>query len=504
MSEINHIDENGNNSPEPRKTMMTFDTVNFARLVINDLSKSRDGRSLLKKYKQSEVREIIEGYKLERNQEKLREISQLLFAKSPQYQRLIYHFSGMALFAHIIAPIKDIKKVSKNKVIKQYSDVGEMTKKMNLQHEMGKVLVTAFKEDAFFGYIHMDKKSFYIQQLDARMCKITHIEDGAFNYSIDMRVFMADETKLIGMADEIQSKFRQWKARLKDEPKLSQWVELDAKNTMCIKINETMFETFPPFAGTFDSIYDIEGFKRLRQDKEELGNYMLITQTVPLRPDSEHNNDFAIDDKMFRHFHNMAADTVPDNVGVITSPMKIEALKFDRDRVDSDGVAKAERDFWTGSGTSLFNADKSTSQGQLLSVKTDEQIVFRVLNQIQRWVNRFLQFHFSDLLFNVQILHATEFNRKELFAMYLEAGQYGYPVKNRAAAMIGLEPIEVMNMAYLENDLLKLHEEFIPLMSSHTMGAEGVGGIADKGGAPKKKPDEISDESARRQDKPSG
>src|SRR5690606_12203316 len=164
-------------------------------------------------------------------------------------------------------------------------------------------------------------------------------------------------------------------------------------------------------------------------------------------------------------------ETVADNVGVITSPMKVEALKFDRDRADSDGVAKAERDFWSGSGTSqlLFNADKNTSQGLLMSIKTDEEIVFRALTQIQRWINRYLRFQFGDLLFNVSILHATQFNKKELFDMYLQAGQYGYPVKNHAAAMIGLEPIEVMNMAYLENDLLKLHEEFIPLMSSHTL-----------------------------------
>jgi hypothetical protein len=142
-----------------------------------------------------------------------------------------------------------------------------------------------------------------------------------------------------------------------------------------------------------------------------------------------------------------------------------------------------------------------------MGIKTDEEIVFRVLGQIQRWLNRFLQFQFSDLMFNVQILHATHFNQKELFAMYLEAGQYGYPVKNRAAAMMGLEPIEVMNMAYLENDLLKLHEEFIPLQSSHTMvsgGEAGLGGglAGNKNGRPEKSPDKKADETTRADDKP--
>lgn len=491
-------------SLKPRQAAMVFDANTFARLVINDLSKNKDGRGILKKYKQSEVRDIIEGYKKEINQDKLREISQLLFAKSPQYQRLLHHFSNMALFAHVLLPIKDIRKLNKNKVEKQNSEIAELVKMMNLRHEMGKVMHVGFKEDAFYGYVHKDSKSFYIQQIDGRMCKITAVENGVYNYSIDMSVFEKDETKLVAMAQEVQLKYREWKI-LKDKSRnLSPWVELDARNTICIKVNEKIMEIFPPFAGSFDAIFDIEGFKRLRKDKEELGNYMLITQEIPMRKDSEHQNDFSIDDKMFKYFHNMAANTVPENVGVITSPMKIEPLKFERDRSDSDGVAKAERDFWSGSGTSqlLFNTDTNTSQGLLMSIKTDEQIVFGVLTQIQRWVNRYLGYQFKDLLFNVSILPVTEFNKKEMFSMYLEAAQYGYPTKNHAAAVLGLEPIEVMNMAYFENDILKLHEKFIPLMSSHTMGAEGAAGLGGTGGAPKKEPANVSDETARSQDKP--
>lgn len=484
-----------------RQNVMVFDRVAFSKLVINDLSKSQDGRSILKRYKQSEVREVIENYKRPINQDKLREISQLLYAKSPHYQRLISYFAGMALFSHIIAPIKDISKASKNKVLKQYIEIGELVNKMNLRHEMIKALKTAFREDVFYGYLHRDKKSFYIQQIDASICKITSIEDGIYNYSINMMYFYKDENRLLGFAQEIQEKYSQWKAIKVKNVKVSEWVELEAKNTICLKVNEEMLEVFPPFAGIFDAIYDIEGFKRLRKDKEELGNYMILTQELPIRKDSDNNNDFMIDRDMMMFFHNMASETVPDNVGVITSPMPIKEVKFDKERADSDGVAKAERDFWSGSGTSqlLFNADKSTSQGLLMSIKTDEEIVFGVLTQIERWLNRYLKFEFSDLMFNVSILHVTVFNRQEMYKMYVEAGTFGLPVKNHLCATIGLSPIETMNMAYLENDILELHTKFIPLISSHTMPAET---LIDGEGRPKKDSDEVSDETARSQDKP--
>lgn len=484
-----------------RKKVIVFDEskFNFAKLVINDLSSTGEGRSFLKKYKQSEVRDMIENFKNPKNQEKLREISIMLYAKSPQYKRLLRYFSGMALFSHVITPAKDIRRYSKNRVINQYTEIGELLKIINLKHEMSKVMTSAFIEDVFYGYIHKSKSDFYIQKLSADICKISHVEDGVYNFSIDMEYFRTNEKRLKGWANEVVEKYNAWKI-LKDKNRsLDNWVELDAKNTICIKINEEMLEIFPPFAGSFDSIFDIEGFKKLRKDREEIQNYMIVSQKLPMRTDSDNNNDFLIDEDMMMFFHNMASETVPDSVGVITSPMELEALKFDKDRVDSDGVAKATRDFWEGSGTSqlLFNSDKSTSAGLLNGIKADEEIVFDVLTQIERWLNRYLKFNFKELLFNVSILDVTYYNRKEMFDMYIQSGQYGFPVKNHISATIGFSPIETMNMAYLENDLLEMHEEFIPLKSSHTMSDSD-----ESAGRPEKEDDEKSDETLRGEDKP--
>lgn len=484
-----------------RKSVMMFDKMAFAKLVIGELSGSKEGRNLLKKYKQSEVREFVENYKLPKNQERLREISQLLFAKSPQYQRLLKYFAGMALFAHIITPIKDIRKANRSKVLKQYVEIGELLKLMNLRHEMTKVLNIAFREDVFYGYVHRDKKSFYIQHIDASICKITSVEDGVYNYSIDMVYFEKNESILSAWASEIQTKYWAWKALKNKNPRISPWVELDAKNTICIKINEDMLEAFPPFAGGFDAIFDVEGYKQLRKDKEELGNYMLLAQELPMRKDSENNNDFMIDRDMMMFFHNMASDTVPDNVGVVTSPMPITPITFDKDRADNDGVGKATRDLWVDWGVSqlLFSSDNSTSQGLLMSIKSDEEIVFNVLTQIERWLNRYLKAEFTDLMYNVNILHVTYFNREDMYKMYLEVGAMGVPVKSHLSATVGLDPIEVMNMSYLENDLLKMHEEWIPLQSAHTMGDEAS---TSQDGRPKKSPSKVSDETARAKDKP--
>jgi hypothetical protein len=484
-----------------RPNAMNFEKHDFARLIISDLSNTQSGRNFLKKYKQSEVRDVIENYKVEKNQEKLREISQLLWAKSPQYQRLIKYFSGMATFAHVITPIKELRKVNKSKALKQYVEIGELVKLMNLRHEMTKVLSVAFREDIFYGYIHKEKRSFYIQQMDSSICKASSVEDGVLNYSVDMTYFEKNEKTLSRWATEIQVKYREWKAIKNKNPKISKWVELDAENTICIKVNEDIIELFPPFAGSFDAIFDIEAFKELRKDKEELGNYMILTQKLPIRTDTDTNNDFLIDKDFMMFFHNQASDVVPENVGVITSPMEINPVKFEQDRADRDGVGKATRDFWDGSGTSqlLFSSDNTTSQGLLMSIKADEEIVFSLLTQIETWLNRYLKSQHADLMFNVSILPVTRFNQAEMYKMYLETASFGVPVKSHLSATVGLDPIEVMNMSFLENDLLKMHEEWIPLQSAHTQSNEDV---LAKDGRPQKDAKDVSDETARGKDKP--
>lgn len=485
-----------------RTSKMAFSKTDFARLAITDLSNTSSGRTFLKKYKQSEVREIIENYHIPKNQEMLKNISQLLWAKSPQYQRLIKYFAGMATFAHVITPIKDIRKLNTNKVMKQYTEIGELLKLMSIRHEMTKVLNVVFREDIFYGYIHIDKKSFYIQQVPSTICKATAVEDGVLNFSIDMNYFATNETRLVGWANEVQAKYREWKALRNQNSKIGNWVELDPNNTICIKLNEDIVEIFPPFAGSFDSIFDIDGFKQLRKDKEELGNYMVLTQKLPIRADSDDNNDFLIDKEFMNYFHNQASNTVPDNVGVITSPMEIEPIRFDTDKADRDGVGKATRDFWEGNGTSqlLFSSENNSSAGLQMSIRSDEQIVFTVLTQIERWLNRYLKSRFSDLNFNVSILPVTRYNQSDVYKMYLEGGQFGVPVKSHLSASLGLDPIEVMNMSHLENDLLKMHEEWIPLQSSHTMTEEGAEG-AD--GRPKKDAKDLSDEASKGRDKDS-
>ena len=74
-----------------------------------------------------------------------------------------------------------------------------------------------------------------------------------------------------------------------------------------------------------------------------------------------------------------------------------------------------------------------------------------------------------------------------------------------------LEPIEVVGLSHLENEVLGIHESWIPLQSSHTMsnkdreaispssgGEEPTSPTEDTGGRPREDIDNLSDESLRK------
>jgi hypothetical protein len=293
------------------------------------------------------------------------------------------------------------------------------------------------------------------------------------------------------------SEFKKMYNRFRKDPSKMKWQELDPERTICIKINEDLDYIMPPFFSTFESIFDIEDYKALRKDREEISNYKILIQKIPVRLDSENNNDFAIDLETAMAFHNKAAQVLPDQVGIITGPFETDSVSFEKDQADFDNVAKAERDFWNTTGVSqlLFNADKTTSIGLSKSIQTDEAMAFGVIRQVERWINRRIKYLIGTPMFKVRILDISIFNQHDFFTDILQAGQFGMPVKMAIAASLGFSPSSMINMIVLENDILGLNEKLIPLQSSHTTdGTDGNGA-----GAPSKG-DKVSDEGLKARD----
>lgn len=479
-----------------RQSALSLDYAVINKLITRDLQLNKADTLLLRKYRRSDVTTFLE--QPSRYEKQLRDISIFLYNKSPQYKRLVNYFSKMPTFGYTLEPYGiDNDKVNVKSLKNQFRKVTDFLDTMNIKHEFVKVMNTAFREDTFFGYEHYNKDSYFIQQLNPDFCQISSIEDGCFNFAFDFSYFNAFLEKLEMFPPEFKSKYN---AFVKDSN--LRWQELDSKFTICIKINEDMNYSIPPFAGVFEAIFDIEDYKSLRKDRQKLQNYKILIQKLPMREDSEANNDFMIDYDNMVMFHQQASSAVPDQVAVITSPMEIKDVSFEKSgNADQDNVTKAESEFWSGAGVPqhLFSTDKTSSVGLSMSVQTDEALVFSVLRQIERWINRRMK-TLGNFNFKVNMLNLTIFNKQEVFDQVIQAFQYGVPVKTMLGSILGMSPSAMLNMTMLENDILGLNEKFIPPSSAHTSSGD-AGSAGNKGGAPQKKAKDLTTEGVKARDK---
>lgn len=489
---------------KPRNNL-TYESFDTRRVTRDILASDTSASQLLSDYTSEDINTLLQEYKTLSSQHELIEISKLLYVVSPHYRRLIKHYSTMATYSYVVVPTVDVSEVDTETLRTEFYDIAHAMKNMTVQKTFTEILTTAFIEDVFYGYVYHDEDSFMIQKLDYNYCRITSITNGTYNFAVDMEYFSSNPELLGYMPEEIRSLYNTWvtesggqesgggsgRSRTRstsntteeitdasEQTTFENWVEIPSENTICIKIEQQMYESVPSFAGSFTSIFDIQSYKNLKKANEELNSYNLLVQEIPVRTDSGVNNDFVVDADMAQYFHRALADAVPEGVGVATSPMDINTMKFDRSSEGSNqNVQDAEKEFWSSNGTSqtLFSSNNSTTEGIKMSVQSDANIVYAVLTQLQKWVNRYLVLNYNVQNYSVDMLDTTQFTKREDVKTYMELATYGFPSKQHIASIMGIEPVSLEGLAGLEKDVLNLDEAFTPLQSSHTTSNNGSG-----------------------------
>lgn len=423
----------------------------------------------------------------------LRTLSQYFYNVSALYRLIIRYLAFMPTYSYTVIPTDLPEKVDKVKLKKQYIKTLSYIDKLNIPHEMIKALLIAFREDAFFGYEHESKDSYFIQQLDAKYCRISSLEDGIYNFAFDFSYFDSYKEELELFPKEFQQKYNTYKSTKE------RWIELDSNKTICLKVNSDFLYCLPPFSTMFQAIVDLDEYKAIKKARAKNDNFMAFVQKIPLDEKNPDINKFLIDLELAMTFHQMASETLPDGIGVITSPMDIEAIKTEKGKSDSDLVSEAYRETYRDAGVSefLFNSDKNTSVGLAKSILNDEETVFAMLRQIERWVNRKLKNLSGVYKFKIKMLDITVFNRDDRHKKYLESAQYGIPVVLEIGATLGLSPLDFINKVTLESEVLGLHEILKPLQSSFNSSSTSE----DDVGRPESSDNEISDSGQINKDK---
>jgi hypothetical protein len=487
------------NPKEFSRQSVLIDFAKLAELVVKDLNSNNN--QTYKKYKKDDVARYLANPL--RYSKDLQGMSAYLYDSSPHYRRLVNYFAKMATLDFYVEPYGiDISKSINAKTLKSnYMKAVNLVELMNIKHEYGKALISAWKLGTFYGYEHYTKDSYFIQELPYQYCQISGIVDGCYVFSFDVSYFDRNPKDLETFPKEFKKMYNSFKSG-----KSPKWQEIDPNNTICLKVNPEIYYDIPPFVGVFADIFDIEDYKSLRKINTVIGNYKFIVEKIPMRQNSDKNNDFLVDLPTVAMFHNKTANLLPEEIGIFSTPFEIDTIEFKNENQNKDTVADAERDLYSASGTSqmLFNGSKASNANLAKSILVDEAEVFTLLRQIERIVTFKIKNEVKgNYKFRLKILDNTIFNKKENTDLLLKNAQFGLPVKTMLGASLGLSPSAVLSMAYLENEVLGLADSFIPLSSSHTQSAKAKesSSSSNEGGRPEMNEDELTEKGEEQRDR---
>ena len=409
------------------------------------------------------------------NERNLREASRAAYRASQQYRELIQYKASLPLWRYVLRPMADDYTISqkiKKIMRRELYNYGSYVEKMNLPHEMERVLRIAIIDGVFYGAIWESNESFYIQPLEPDYCRLATIEDGTFLYEFDMS--RLTEADLVSYPPIFGKLWHEWHDD-KDR-KIPKWRLIPGDVAFCLKADEALLTySLPPYISTLPLVADLDNYTELSAAEAELSLYKMIAMTVPLDSNKKPSLSYSDVEK----YYNQVVGNLPDEVGAIATPFNYTVIGFDESSTTThvDRITDATNRFWAGScvNSLIFgDATNKSATALKLSVQKDEQMIYSCMKQASRVVNRLLKYRMKStkVRYAFEFLPITFLNQEDKAKMYREAATYGMPTKLAYASAVGVSPENFEGTNILEEEVLDMFNNLKPMHSSSTLSAD--------------------------------
>ena len=468
MSDMMRDEESFNKSIE--KNSVDFSA--FRRLMVNDLCMNSEiiETGYIGNVKLEDARDALRWPR--KNWRKLLDISEQLMMISPHYYRLNSLYSNMPLFCWglDVYGVKDGYNADTLK--KKYNTLSAKLEDMNLKHEFSKIMKYLPYQDLYCGLIIENDSDFFIQKINHRICKLHQVQDGLYNFKINLAAINTKE--LDAYPDYVQDAYLDFI----DGKSPHSWYMPPAEKQICIKLNSQWTTPYPLLIGLVRDILDLDVYKKLKLQSARTDNYKAILIEVPI--DTTAVDKPLITPETLSLFADMNRENMSDDIGMIhTLGSGAEAVSFKDSSNTRNNVSDAVDEIYNASGLSqeVFNSSGNATS-MTLSAENFSGFIYGVYRQFERWINRYIKinkFNSSKFKFYFYLLDETIFNRDTVVKRYKESASMGIGIEKYLASL-ELTPSRVLGSYIVSNDIFDFHSNFIPLQTSYTMDTTSEGG----------------------------
>lgn len=385
------------------------------------------------------TKEMLESYLInpDKSISKLREISQYLERKSMLYKKMLMYYASMYMYRYNMIQVNDFNEDNYVKALKKMS-------KFNVEKYGYESVYNCVRDGIYVAYTYITNESAFFMPLDIDYVRIYgKTKEGHWICYFDASFFDKAgnkdfvETDLGGWDDVFKEGYRLYK----EDTKNNKWFRLPPEKTFCmLAVDDSMFATPLPFwLPLFKSLLDLLDLEDIIQDKNELENYKLIVNKIPLLQGSDSVDDFAVSIEMVQQFEQLLEATVPELIGCAVLPgTDIDTVSFENSNnsKDTDTLNQSIENLFSNAGASrlvIASGSSSNSVGLKYSLINDASNVWFFVQQYDAWLNYFVQKNISS---------NCEFSIHQM-TWYL---QEDYITQKRELATLGLAtPMEVMS-----------------------------------------------------------
>ena len=402
-------------------------------------------------------------------------LSESLMRISPHYYRMNNLYSNMALFCWWV-DLYDVKdNVNTGIVKKKYAELVSKFENMNLKHEFSKIMKVIPYQDIYCGLVFENQSDFFFQQIDYKICELYQIQDGLYNFRINLSAI--DARNLNAYPDYVKRAYVDWFENVKNGTAIndSQWYTPPADKQICLKMNSQWTFPYPILIGLIKDIFDLDIYKKLKLQSARTDNYKAIAVEVPI-------DESAVDKPLLTPetlgiFADINRESMTDDIGLLhTLGSNAVPITFKDSNNTRNNVSDAVDELYNSSGISkeMYNGS-SSGTALTFSVENDSGFIYGLYRQFERWANRWIKtrkYNKPTFKFFFYLVDVTIFNRDNVSKRYKEAVSLGVSCIDKWLATLDMTPSRTLGSFILHKDIFDFQNNFVPLASSFNSSVE--------------------------------
>jgi hypothetical protein len=452
-------------------------------------------------YSKDSLRTYLQSPYSATSQNNLRSLAKFLYTLSFPLRRIVNYFASLPDFSmyKVNLDFSLIEDNDEEALLQDYENACRFIRKMNLEINMFKLLVIAWREGiVYFQPYQDDDGTMLLMPLDSQYCKISSVGyNNLLHVAYDFSYFTGTNSFYLDIWDpEYKKKYNAYQSDTS-----LRWQELETARAFKIDISDIDL-VVPTFASLFEGLIDLVDLQSLIAVKDSLDIYKLLVMKIPLL-NSKNPDDLALNLGLAQKFYNKALEILPEEIGLILSPgMDIDSVSFDKNATsDTNAIADSYQNLMEQTGISqIFDSSRLTGASSVkMSMLADAMMATKgLMPQVEAFINERIQMEYANSTAYIKFIDVTAYTRDDRIAQIEKAANAGLPVKQEYMALLGYNPLEAISADWLETKLGLSVTRFVnPLVSSHTQS----GNPSNDGGAPQKDDGELTDEGAETKDK---